>query len=262
MREEKIIGIIPARMEASRFPGKPLYPICGKPMVEHVFLRAQMYNNWDVLSIATCNTEIQDFAIKKEFPVIMTGNHHVRALDRVAEAAELLVKDIQDNDIIVCVQGDEPMMKPDMIEVVIEPLIKNKSIPGAILAMHIVEEDIWRNPDTVKLIFNSSNEVLYTSRVPIPFCKGKFSPELMARRIYGIFSFRWKYLKAFTEHHETRLEALESCDSNRILDMPFRQRIAPYEAIKSFSVDSPSDITLVEKYMNLDEFWIQYKDIK
>ena len=72
MRKEKIIGIVPARMEASRFPGKPLYPICGKPMVEHVFLRAQMFKKWDILSIATCNIEIQDFAIKKEFPVIMT----------------------------------------------------------------------------------------------------------------------------------------------------------------------------------------------
>jgi 3-deoxy-manno-octulosonate cytidylyltransferase (CMP-KDO synthetase) len=262
MRKEKIIGIVPARMEASRFPGKPLYPICGKPMVEHVFLRAQMFKKWDILSIATCNIEIQDFAVKKEFPVIMTGNHHIRALDRVAEAAKLLLDDIQDNDIIVCVQGDEPMMKPDMIDAVIQPLINDINIPGAILAMHIVEEEIWINPDTVKLIFNSSNEVLYTSRVPIPYCKGKFSEELMARRIYGIFSFRWKYLKAFTEHQETRLEALESCDSNRILDMPFRQRIAPYEAIKSFSVDSPSDIELVEKYMHQDKYWHLYKDIE
>ena len=260
MRKNKIIGIIPARMEASRFPGKPLYPICGKPMVEHVFLRAQMFTKWDILSIATCNVEIKDFAIKKDFPVIMTGNHHIRALDRVAEAAQLLVNDLQDNDIIICVQGDEPMLKPDMIDTVIEPLFKNENTPGAILAMHIDEEEIWLNPDTVKIIFNSYNEVLYTSRAPIPYIKGKFSPDLMARRIYGIFSFRWKFLKEFTEHNETRLESIESCDSNRILDMSFRQSIAPYRAIKSFSVDSPSDITLVEKYMNDDEFWHQYKN--
>jgi 3-deoxy-manno-octulosonate cytidylyltransferase (CMP-KDO synthetase) len=81
----------------------------------------------------------------------------------------------------------------------------------------------------------------------------------MARRIYGIFSFRWKYLKAFTQHPETRLEALEACDSNRILDMPFRQRIAPYPAIKSFSVDSPSDIDLVEAHMENDEIWKLYR---
>jgi 3-deoxy-manno-octulosonate cytidylyltransferase (CMP-KDO synthetase) len=261
MKRERIIGIVPARMEASRFPGKPLYPICGKPMLEHVFLRAQMYKNWDELIIATCNAEIEHFAKKKQFPVIMTGNQHIRALDRVAEAAELLVKDINDNDIVVCVQGDEPMMKPDMIDSVLEPLLMDPNVPGAILAMHIVEEEIWRNPDTVKLIFNSNNEVLYTSRAPVPYCKEKFSPELMARRIYGIFSFRWKYLKAFTKHPETRLEVIESCDSNRILDMPFRQRIAPYQAIKSFSVDSPSDISLVEKFMNDDELWGLYKNL-
>jgi 3-deoxy-manno-octulosonate cytidylyltransferase (CMP-KDO synthetase) len=81
----------------------------------------------------------------------------------------------------------------------------------------------------------------------------------MARRIYGIFAFRWKFLKKFTEHPETRLEQLESCDSNRILDMNFRQYIAPYPAIKSFSVDSLRDVILVEKAMAEDEFWHLYK---
>ena len=81
----------------------------------------------------------------------------------------------------------------------------------------------------------------------------------MARRIYGIFAFRWKYLKAFTNHDETRLELLEACDSNRILDMSFRQYIAPYPYVESFSVDSPSDIELVEKHMIVDNFWSLYK---
>ena len=87
----------------------------------------------------------------------------------------------------------------------------------------------------------------------------EFSADLMARRIYGIFAFRWKYLKAFTAHVETRLEQLEACDSNRILDMPFRQYIAPYPYVESFSVDSPSDIALVEKYMTYDKFWDLYR---
>ena len=97
------------------------------------------------------------------------------------------------------------------------------------------------------------------SRHWVPYCKGKFSPELMAYRIYGIFAFRWKYLKAFTNHAETRLEQLEACDSNRILDMNFRQHIAAYPHIKSYSVDSPCDIDLVEKHMNEDEYWPKYK---
>jgi len=127
------------------------------------------------------------------------------------------------------------------------------------LAMHITDEAIWRNPDTVKIIHNAEGEVLYTSRAPLPYCKGAFSADLLARRIYGIFAFRWKYLKAFTEHPETRLEKIEACDSNRILDMSFRQHIAPYSPIGSFSVDSPSDIALVEGQMTDDGYWDLYK---
>lgn len=255
----KTIGVIPARMAASRFPGKPLFPILGRPMLEHVFCRARMYDGWDELVIATCDQEIADFAASKGYPVVMTGSHHTRALDRVAEAAEKLVDDLGDDDIVLNVQGDEPMMSPEMIAATIRPLQDNPAIAGTILAMHIVEESIWRNPDTVKLIYNASNEVLYTSRAPVPYCKGDFTPELEARRIYGIFGFRWKYLKAFTEHPETRLEQLEACDSNRILDMPFRQSIAPYPYAPSFSVDSRSDIDLVEEHMKADPYWPLYK---
>jgi 3-deoxy-manno-octulosonate cytidylyltransferase (CMP-KDO synthetase) len=254
----KIIGVVPARMSASRFPGKPLYKIRGLPMVEHVYLRAKMYKDWSTLVIATCDLEIGRFAKEKNFPCVMTGSHHTRALDRVAEAVELLSEPVAGDDIIVCVQGDEPMMRPDMIDAVIAPLLENPAKAGTILAMHITEESIWLNPDTVKLVYNDDGEVLYTSRAPVPYCKDKFSPDLMARRIYGIFAFRWKYLEAFTKHPETRLEQLEACDSNRILDMNFRQHIAPYPYIKSFSVDSMHDAALVEKYLLDDPFWSLY----
>lgn len=255
----KKIGIIPARMAASRFPGKPLYPILGRPMVEHVYLRARMYGGWDRLVLATCDREIEQFAKDKGISVIMTGSHHTRALDRVAEAVGLLDIDIDDGDIVVTVQGDEPMMRPDMIDAVMAPLIKDEFIPATILAMHIIDKSLWMNPDTVKLVHNESGEVLYTSRAPIPYCKGEFTAAQKARRIYGIFAFRSRYLKAFTEHKETRLEQLEACDSNRILDMPFRQYIAPYPYVASFSVDSPSDIELVEKHMVSDEYWEMYR---
>ena len=255
----KIIGVVPARMAASRFPGKPLYPIHGRAMVEHVFLRAQMYKGGSNLVLATCDNEIKQFAIEKGFPVIMTGSHHTRALDRVAEAVGLLGEAVDDDDIIVNVQGDEPMMRPDMIDTVLAPLLEDTSKAGTILAMHITEKSIWLNPDTVKLIYNASGEVLYTSRVPLPYYKGEFSADLMAHRIYGIFAFRWKYLKAFTAHPETRLEQLEACDSNRILDMSFRQHIAAYPYVKSYSVDSPDDIALVEEHMMNDEYWNLYK---
>lgn len=254
----KIYGLIPARMAASRFPGKPLYSILGRPMVEHVYWRARKYPGWAELAIATCDKEISDFAVSKNFPVIMTGSHHTRALDRVAEAATRLSVSVADDDIIVCVQGDEPMMAPNMIDTVIAPLLADSKIPCTVLAMAIQEESIWRNPDTVKIIHNDKGQVLYTSRSPVPYCKGAFSDALGARRIYGIFGFRWKYLRAFTEHPETRLEQVEACDSNRILDMDFRQYIAPYPFIQSYSVDSPHDIALVEAHMRLDPHWDTY----
>ena len=80
----KVFGIIPARMGASRFPGKPLHPILGRPMIEHVYLRAKMYSGWDSLAVATCDDEIEMFANQKGMPVVMTGSYHTRALDRVA----------------------------------------------------------------------------------------------------------------------------------------------------------------------------------
>ncbi|MBS0418980.1 MAG: 3-deoxy-manno-octulosonate cytidylyltransferase [Proteobacteria bacterium] len=255
----KVAGIIPARMAASRFPGKPLHSILGRPMVEHVYERAKMYAGWTDLVLATCDREIERFAQSKSIPVAMTGSHHSRALDRVAEAVTLLPGRYADDDVVVCVQGDEPMMRPDMISTVLAPLLANPSIPCTVLAMHIAEESIWLNPDTVKIVHNDAGEVLYTSRAPVPYCKDKFSQALLARRIYGIFAFRWRYLREFTAHPQTRLEQVEACDSNRILDMSFSQFIAPYPYVKSFSVDSPSDIDLVERHMAADEYWARYK---
>lgn len=256
----KIIGVVPARMAASRFPGKPLHKILGRPMLEHVFLRAQMYQHWSTLVVATCDSEIQQFSHERNYPVVMTGSHHTRALDRVAEAVSLLDIEVEDGDVVVCVQGDEPMLRPDMIDVVVKPLLDDCKKMATVLAMHITEESIWLNPDTVKIIHNNDGEVLYTSRAPIPYCKGKFTPDLQARRIYGIFAFRYGFLKDFTNRPETRLEQIEACDSNRILDMKVRQYIAKYPSIESFSVDSPQDILLVEKTLQSDQLFKLYGD--
>ncbi len=254
----RVIGVVPARMAASRFPGKPLHPILGMPMLGHVVNRARMFEGWDDLVVATCDVEIEAFAERMGMPCVMTGDHHIRALDRVAEAYVKRVDRAEDEDIVVCVQGDEPMMRPDMVDAVVRPLLVHPEVPATVLAMHIVDEEIWRNPDTVKVIHNAAGEVLYTSRAPVPHGRNGFSEELLARRIYGIFAFRWRFLRAFTQHEETRLEREESCDSNRILDMGFRQVIAPYPHLQSFSVDSPADIGLVEKGMRDDPFLSVY----
>ena len=253
----KVIGIVPARMAATRFPGKPLYPILGRPMIDHVWQRATNYKGWDGLYLATCDREIEDFGLSKKWPVIMTSNQHTRCLDRVAEAAEKCGQSLDKNDIIVCVQGDEPLLKPEMIEASIRPLREDPEARGTVLAMHIVHEDQFRNTDIIKVIHDMKGNVLYTSRSPIPYAKS-FSPELGARRIYGIFAFRWEFLKLFTSMPESPLEKAESCDSNRICDHGLRQRIAPYPFEPSFSVDSPADIARVESAMKNDALWGTY----
>lgn len=254
----RVIGVVPARMAASRFPGKPLAPILGRPMLEHVFERARLYEGWDELVLATCDEEIRRFGENTNYHTIMTGEHHVRALDRVAEAVTLLPETVRDTDVVVCVQGDEPLLHPDMIAAVVDPILAEPSVPATVLAVHVTEESVWLNPDTVKVAHNAAGEILYTSRAPIPWSKDGFSSELKARRVSGIFAFQWKYLEAFTNHPETRLEQLEACDSNRILDMPFRQVLAPYPAVKLYSVDSPSDIELVETAMSEDPLYGRY----
>ena len=253
----KTIGIVPARMAASRFPGKPLHPIAGKPMVEHVFARARLSWDWDLLCIATCDEEIMKFAEEKSFPAVMTSDTHTRALDRVAEAYGLVADAPNGDDIVVCVQGDEPLLASDTITAVIEPFHNDVTTEGTMLAVPITDEELYRNPDIVKIIHDISGRVLYTSRQPVPHCK-EFSPDLGAMRVGGIFGFRWHFLNWFTELPESPLERLEACDSNRICDNGRFQRIAPIAARPYFSVDSPEDIVLVEQVIRDDPMWGQY----
>lgn len=253
----KIFGFVPARMQASRFPGKPMFPLCGRPMVEHCFERARLYPKWDGLFLCTCDTEIADFGKSKNWPVVWTKDTHTRALDRVAEAAANCGAGVADDDIVVCVQGDEPMLHPDMIAAVVQPLADDAQVFGTMLAVHVTDEAMYRNPDIVKIAHDRQGNVLYTSRSPIPYCK-TFGPELEARRVGGIFGFRWRTLKLFTQTPESPLEIKEACDSNRICDNGWRQRIAPYPAVSYFSVDSPSDAGLVEAHMKADPLWGKY----
>ena len=150
------------------------------------------------------------------------------------------------------------LLLPDMIEATINPMIEDKEISGTVLAMHIIHEDQYRDPNALKIIHDIKGNIIYTSRSPVPHCK-KFTPELGARRIYGIFGFRWHFLKMFNELPESPLELSEECDSNRFYDHGYTQRIAPYDFVESFSVDVPDDIKKVEKFLSKDEIFKKYK---
>ena len=253
----KIIGVVPARMGSSRFPGKPLHPIAGKPMVEHVFARSARFPRWDALVLATCDQEIADFGETKGYPVIWTSDTHTRALDRVAEAARKCGQEVDDDDIVVCVQGDEPLIGPDILEALIAPFDEDETVEGTMLAVPISDPALFYNPDIVKIVHNIKGDVLYTSRAPVPYCKD-FSPDLGAKRVGGMFAFRWHFLKWFTELPESPLEQAESCDSNRIYDNGRCQRIALSPSAAYFSVDSPQDVALVEAALKSDPLWGSY----
>ena len=245
--KDRIFGFIPARMAATRFPNKPLKKILGIPMIEHVYERSKLFKNWKNLFLTTCDKEIKNFCSTKNIPVIMTSKKHKRCLDRVYEAASK-IKGIKDRDIVVCVQGDEPMMKTEMIENVLKPIYKNKKINATVLAMDIIDERQFRDINAVKIIHKISGEVLYTSRAPIPHTKN-FTKKTKAKRIYGIFAFRWHSLKKFYFTKPSFLEISESCDSNRICDNYGGQFIAKQKYEDSFSVDTELDLKKVEKYL-------------
>jgi 3-deoxy-manno-octulosonate cytidylyltransferase (CMP-KDO synthetase) len=253
----KIIGVVPARMASSRFPGKPLFPICGMTMVEHVFHRALKFPRWTDLVLTTCDEEIAAVGKRQGWPVVMTSSEHKRALDRVAEAVAIAHPDANRDDIVVCVQGDEPMLHPDMIAASIAPLEADETVSCTVLAMDIVEEAHFHNPDVVKIVHDVKGDVLYTSRAPIPYCK-TFPPAILPKRIYGILAFRRHFLGTFNALPESPLEIAESCDSNRIMDRGFRQRIAPFPYCPSFAVDTPEDSALVEAHMKADPLWGSY----
>ena len=253
----KIFGFVPARMAASRFPGKPLHPISGRPMIEHCFERAKLFDHWELLALATCDEEIRLFGESKNYTVLMTSNKHSRALDRVAEAVTICNHAVAENDIVVCVQGDEPLLGPDLIEAVIKPFHDDPDVDGTILTVPIVDEETYRNPNIVKLVHNLRGDVLYTSRSPIPYTNG-FSCDLGAKRVGGIFGFKWSFLSWFTSLKASPLEIKESCDSNRIYDHGFTQRIAPMAPRPYQSVDSPEDVALVEEVIRNDPYWGKY----
>lgn len=256
--KNKVIGIIPARMKASRFPGKPLTKINGMPMIQHVFERASMYKGWDQLIIATCDKEIINFAKEKNYPYVLTSKKHKRALDRVYEAA-YKIKNIKKNDIVLCVQADEPLLFPEMLENLVLKLTRGK-VDAAVAAMQIIHKNQFFDPNIVKIVHTINGEVLYTSRSPIPYNTKLNKNCHVAKRIHGIFSFRWHFLKKFYNTPESTLEKVESCDSNRICEIYGGQYIS-YEKYKdTYSVDSKKDIKIVERLLLKDRLFKFYKN--
>ncbi len=253
-----IIGIIPARMASSRFPGKPLAKINGIPMIKHVFCRSRMSSLLDEVYVATCDQEIFDYITNIGGTAVMTSDQHERASDRTAEALEHIErKTEQRSDIVVMIQGDEPMLRPEMIDEAVGPLLEAESILVSNLMAPLKSKEEQDDTNEIKVVVNKNNFALYFSRVPIPTrCrKGENIP--MNKQVC-IIPFQRDFLLKFNELEPTPLELAESVDMMRVLEHGYNVKMVPTK-YDVYSVDTENDRAKVEKLMNHDDLIPQYK---
>lgn len=253
----RIIGIIPARMESSRFLGKPLIKICGTPMVGHVYFRSKMSKLLNEVYVATCNQEIVEYINSIGGKAIMTSNKHKRASDRVAEALLKIEKDTNDRaDIVVMIQGDEPMIYPEMIDEAVEPLIDYDDVLVSNLMAPLKNEKEHRDPNAVKVVFDRNNFALYFSREPIPSNKKEPNDNYKNKQVC-IIPFKREFLIKFNELEPTPLEVIESIDMLRVVEHGYKVKMIPTK-YDTYSVDTKKDLEKVEKIMKDDELKDNY----
>ena len=253
----RAIGIIPARMASSRLPGKPLVPICGIPMVGHVYFRSKMSQALDEVYIATCDQEICDYASSIGATGIMTADTHERATDRSAEAMEKIEAMTGEKaDVVVIIQGDEPLLVPQMVDDVIAPLQEDPEVMVANLMSPLKNHEEFEDPNEVKVVVDKNGFALYFSREPIPSVK-KGGENIPMMRQLCIMPFRRDFLLTFNNLPPTPLEIIESIDMLRLLENGYKVKIVPTES-DSYSVDTPEDLAKVEQLMESDPLLAQY----
>lgn len=236
-----ITVIIPARMASSRYPGKPLERIMGLPMVEHVRRRALMAAGVDMVAVATCDVSIKNVVEAYGGIAVMTRDTHERCTDRVEEAMQRLP-----GDIVAMVQGDEPLLVPDAITQVIQPLLDDSGLNVVNMLSPLESMEDYANPDIVKAVCDRCGNVIYLTRSPVPyFRKQEIVP---VYRQTGIMAFRAGFLPQFSALPETALENAESIDMLRLIEhgICIRGVVANYTTV---GVDRPADVAVVESLL-------------
>ncbi|MFA5175239.1 MAG: 3-deoxy-manno-octulosonate cytidylyltransferase [Patescibacteria group bacterium] len=254
-----IIAIIPARMGSTRFPGKPLAKINGIPMVGHVYFRSKMSKILSDVYVATCDKVIADYVTSIGGKVIMTKNAHKRASDRVAEAAQKIEQETKKKaDIIVMVQGDEPMIVPEMINASLRPLIKDPSLRVVNLMSKIHNVENHNDRNEIKVVVDKENNALYFSREAIP-TRCKNCNKITMYKQVCVIPFRRNFLFEFSALKPTPLEIVESIDMLRVLEHGQKVRMVLSPVENTFSVDTSEDLLEVEKLMKNDPLIVKYK---
>jgi len=240
MNNPRIIGVIPARFESSRFPGKPLAEILGKPMFWHVYQRASQCTGISEVVLATDDQRIFDSAQAHGVPVLMTADTHRCGTERVLEAAGKL--DAGEDSVIINIQGDEPALKPQMLEELLAPFA-DPGIQVTTLA-HEISYDEALSPDKVKVVVDLNDRALYFSRHAIPFTRQEREKEPYLGHI-GIFAFRMKTLKAFVALPASPLEQREKLEQLRLLENSIDINVVR-TGFSCHGVDRPEDIKIAE----------------
>ena len=253
----KAIAIIPARMGSSRFPGKPLAKICGVPMVGHCFYRTQMCDELSGTYVATCDQEIYNYIESVGGKAIMTADTHERASDRAAEAMIHIEEFTGEKvDILVMVQGDEPMDTPEMINESLAPMMQDETVQVVNLMGLINSQGEFEDPNNVKVVVGPDNNAIYFSREPIPSRKKSMEDVPMLKQIC-VIPFRRDYLLEFNKTPETPLERIESVDMLRVIESGGGVRMVMTE-FPSVGVDTPQDLEAVRELMADDPLMRKY----
>ncbi len=248
-----IIAIIPARMAATRFPGKPLADILGLPMVEHVRRRVSLCPLINEVVVATCDREIYESIESHGGRAVMTSDIHERCTDRIAEAALNTSADI-----IINVQGDEPLVHPDMFSPLLGPLLRDSALHCTNLMSEITNDEDFLSPNVVKTVCDPDWNVLYFSREPIPSLKKAGNLEVKKFRQLGIIAFRRDFLNLFSSLPQTPLEKVESVDMLRAIESGYKVRmvVTPFQII---GVDTPKDLERARAMMAEDPLFKVYR---
>jgi 3-deoxy-manno-octulosonate cytidylyltransferase (CMP-KDO synthetase) len=240
-----VVGIIPARYDSKRLPGKPLVLIHDRPMIQHVYQRASEATTLQQLVVATDDPRIQKAVSQFGGEVLMTSGKHLSGTDRVAEAARQLM--LKDDAIVVNIQGDEPLLRAEMIDSLVQNLQENGDVPMATLAYPETDNHDLTDPGVVKVVLDAKWRALYFSRSPIPAVRDRSSPPPYYKHL-GFYGYRNGFLQEFTKLSPGVLEKLEKLEQLRALEHGFSISvvITPFDSI---SVDTPEDLTRVRKIM-------------
>jgi len=249
IKKQKILALIPARMGSSRFPGKPMANIIDKPMIGHVYDNVKKNQLLLEVAVATCDEEIYNYIESIGGRTVMTSDKHERASDRCAEA--LLIIEQEDNikfDIVVMVQGDEPMINSDMISEAVSPMLDDSKILITNLLGKIESKEEFEDQNCIKVVCDLNNNALYFSREPIP-TRSKIEEIPMGKQIC-VIPFQRDFLIEYNGLKPTPLEIAESVDMLRVLEHGMKVRMVPTQHVVH-AVDVKEDLTKVINALNL-----------